>query len=261
MSAVLAELRPTIDRVWLERAAAADPLAHAFALWDLERAPGSVRFVSALRDGETIGYVALWFGGGARAIVHWFGSADSAGALAGALPPPPFAAVIPPEAEATVTRRFPSARSRTVRLLLRERGPAPPPAGVRQLGREGRAALDRLVREEDDPELAGYASLDPGADPAWGAFEGGRLVGVARAAVRLPTIWIVAGVFVVPVARGRGLGRAVVSAVLRAADEAGARTGLYVPEDASAARHLYGRLGFREVGQRRWLEVGLSRPG
>ncbi len=41
--------------------------------------------------------------------------------------------------------------------------------------------------------VSDFAAGDPDAELVWGAFEGDRLVAIAAASVRLPTIWIVAG--------------------------------------------------------------------
>jgi GNAT superfamily N-acetyltransferase len=260
VSAAVADLRPTIDRDWLERVAADEPMVHAFALWNLLRSPDSVRFVSVLQEGETRGYLAIWLGGAGRPIVHAFGPPELSPTLVRALPAPPFAAVLPFEAEPIARRRHPDVQSSSLSLMLRGGGPRLDPGRVRALRREDRPALLELLRAESDRELGAYGGLDPEADPAWGAFDGDRLVGVARAAVRLPSIWIVGGVFVAPPWRGRGLGHALVSAVIDAAEGSGAQAGLYVPEASRTARHLYEGLGFHEVGRRLWVEVGPAVP-
>ncbi|HTT15819.1 MAG TPA: GNAT family N-acetyltransferase [Thermoplasmata archaeon] len=251
-------LRPTIDRAWLDAAAAREPLLHAYAVWDLERMPASIRFVSAIADGRTVGYLLLFLGGQGRSIVHWYGDVARCAALAGALPPAPCVAVVPAEAEPLVADRYPNLRRSVLRLLLRPRD-APLPAGAapraRRLGAGDRASLEALCARHDAPELAGYPSLDLAEEPVFGAFDGGTLVGVARASVRLPRVWVVNGVFVEPTARRRGCGEAVVAAVVGEAGRAGAPAGLYVREEAEAARRLYARLGFQELARRTWLEA------
>ena len=141
------EVRPTIDREWLERAESAEPLTHAYALWDLTRTPQLVRFASAIRGETTVGYLLLWLGAGDRPVVHWFGPLEVAGALAGALPAPPFVAVVPPEVEPVLARRYPAVRSSPLKMMLREPGGlAPAPGAVRRLVRADRPALEELVR-------------------------------------------------------------------------------------------------------------------
>jgi ribosomal protein S18 acetylase RimI-like enzyme len=250
------EARPTIDRRWLERVAALDPLTHAYALWDLDRTPQAVRFVSALLGEETVGYLLVWLGRRDRPVVHWFGEPGLADVLVPGFPAPPFVAVVPPEVAPVVLAAFSGGRSSPLKLMLREPGELGPPATpVRRLRREDRAEVTALVRGHPEPELAAYLGLDPEGEPAWGAFDGRRLVGVARAAVRLPRLWVIGGVFVVPEHRGQGLGAALVSAVVASAEAHGARVGLYVRDDPDGAFRLYERLGFREVGRRAWLDV------
>ncbi len=250
-------LRPTIDRAWIERAADREPLAHAYALWDLLRQPERVRFVSAVRGDETVGYLLIWLGRPDWPVVHWFGDPAEAAVLREALPRPPFVAVVPPEAEAIVVGSFPEARRYPLLMLWREHGPSAVEAGpVRPLARSDRPLLEAWSRAHDEPMLAEYAGVDPGVEPTWGAFEGERLVGVARAAVRLPRVWVVGGVYIDRPARGRGLGRRLVAAAIDAAEAGGAHVGLFVREDQGPAVGMYERLGFRTVGRRAWLDVG-----
>lgn len=253
---VAVEVRPTIDRQWLERAELAEPLTHAYALWDLERTPQVVRFVSAMRGEETVGYLLVWLGLRGRPVVHWFGGPDVTEVLLEALPTPPFIAVVPPEVEPVVVAAFPASRPSRLKMMLREPGGLRVQrAAVRRLGREDRPALAELVRAYGELELGGYEDLDPEEEPVWGLLEGSRLVGVARAAVRLPRVWVLGGVFVVPARRGHGLGRALVSAAVEEAEHSGARAGLYVRDEPAPALRLYEELGFHEVGRRSWLDV------
>ena len=257
------ELRPTIDREWLERTAARDPFSHAYGLWDLDHAPNRVRFISALDGDETVGYLLIWLGHPTRTVVHWVGADPRARILADALPPRPLVTIVP-EAfqDAAVAARGP-ARPFTLLLLANETGAPPvanpnPPSGVRvrRLERSDHSALAAFAERQTDPVAAEYPTLDPGDEWIWGAFEGGNLLGTVRAAVRLTDVWLVGGVFVDPPARGRGVGRALVEAALASARQERVRVGLYVREDRVEARRLYERLGFRPLGRRTWLDLG-----
>jgi GNAT superfamily N-acetyltransferase len=254
------EVHPTIDREWLERAAAADPVTHAFALWDFDRNPGRIRFFSAVRDGETLGYLLVWLGHPAAAVVHWFGSDPAAHALANSLPVRPAVAIVPEAVVETVEAARGPARRFSVFVLAHAVGapPAAPtaPTEVRRLTRADVPTLATWARRQTDPVTAEYPFLDPEVELTWGAFYGGRLVGVARAEVRLPRVWILGGVYVEEEARGQGRGRALVGEVLRAAGHEGARVALYVREDRVAARTLYEGLGFHPVDRRVWLDLG-----
>lgn len=260
MGSVSIEVRPTIDRAWLEAAASRDPIAHAFALWDLDRNPGRIRFFSAVEGSTTVGYLLVWLGHPRAPIVHWFGSGASASALAPMLPGRPCVAIVPAEVLAAVE----SARGpgRTYRILVLSRsgsgaGPVPPaPEGVRRLTRADVPLLAAWAERQDDPVTAEYPFLDPEADVVWGAFERDRLVGVVRAEVRLPAVWVLGGVYVEPSARERGWGRALLGAALGAAQVTRAPVALYVREDRGPARALYEQVGFRPAGHRLWIDLG-----
>ncbi len=250
---------PTIDRRWLDRAAAEDPVAHAYALWDLERFPDRVHFVSVRRDDTTTGYLLVWRGR-AAVVVHWFGAAGEVRELAGELPPRPLVVVAPEEVRAEVERVRGPLVSYPVRMLVappagRSAGP-PTDERTRRLTGADRPALTALTAGEEEPVASEYPSMDLDREVVWGAFEDGRLRGVARATATLPSVWILGGVYVAPAARGWGHGLALVRAALAAARASGATVGLYVREDRPAARAIYARAGFRAHRRLAWLDAG-----
>ena len=257
------ELRPTIDREWLERSAARDPFVHAYGRWDLDHAPNRVRFVSALDGEQTVGYLLVWLGHPTRTVVHWVGADPRARILVDALPPRPLVAIVPEVFQDVVVAARGPARPFALLLLANETA-TPPPTGahpppnatVRRLERADHPALVEFAGRQTDPVAAEYPALDPGEEWIWGAFEGGMLLGAVRAAVRLPEVWLVGGVFVDPAARSHGLGRALVESALASARDERVRVGLYVREDRHEARRLYERLGFRPLGRRTWLDLG-----
>ncbi len=260
MSATAVELRPTIDRAWLEEAAGLDPVSHAFALWDLDRNPGRIRFFSAVEEGTTIGYLLVWLGHPSAPIVHWFGERAGAEALTGVLPPRPCVAIVPPPVAPIVEAARGPGRPYRLLVLARNRemplGPTPGAVRVRPLLRRDLPELTSWSRHQNDPVVLEYPFLDPEVERVWGAFDSGRLVGVVRAEVRLSRVWVLGGVYVEPGARGQGWGRFLLGAAVAAAEEAGAEVALYVREDRAAARGLYESVGFRTVGHRVWIDLG-----
>ncbi len=260
MAATQVEVRPTIDRAWLERAAARDPVTHAFALWDLDWNPGRIRFFSAVEGDTTLGYLLVWLGHPRAPVVHWFGAEREAARLAEWLPRRPCVAIVPEHAVPFVRAARGAGPTYRELILARETGGVwvPPDSAklVRRLSRADVPALESWARRQDDPVTAEYPFLDPDVDVTWGAFESGRLVGAVRAEVRLPRVWVLGGVYVEPEARGRGWGRELLGAALRGAEGAGATAALYVREDRSPARALYQSVGFRPVGRRVWVDLG-----
>jgi GNAT superfamily N-acetyltransferase len=253
-------VRPTIDRAWLDAAASRDPIAHAYAVWDLERFPDRARFVSAVSDDATIGYLLIWPGRSGIPVVHAFGDGRAATVLASALPTRPLVAVVPPELVAAVERaRGPTRAVPLLCLVASGISTAPePPAGpgIRRLESEDRDRLAAWASAQHDPNAAEYPALDPGTETIWASVDGERIRGVTRAAVRLPALWLLGGIYVDPAARGKGVGLALVRTALAAGRDAGASVALYVREDRPAARALYARAGFVERGRRVWMDAG-----
>jgi GNAT superfamily N-acetyltransferase len=256
------ELRPSVDREWLDERARADPLGHAYAVWDLEHFPDRVRFVSAVRQGQTEGYLLIWPLPVGASVVHWVGPAALAPWLAPALPPRPIVVVGPDGIRPSVEAGRGPLTGYRISVAMAPLGhvPASTPLDgeVRRLQPADRPRLVAFAGAHTDRLGNGYAGIDPGMVPVWGGFEGGRLVALTNANVRLPRVWILSGVFVDPAARGRGWGRAVVRAVMVAAAEAGAACALYVPETRAPARALYQELGFRAIDERVWLDAGVD---
>jgi ribosomal protein S18 acetylase RimI-like enzyme len=246
-----------IDRSWLEAQARGDPVAHAWAIWDLDHEPGRVRFVSLVRDGRTVGYVLVWYGAGAPRA-HWISTDPDDGLLLLALPLAPVTAIVPERVAAVVRERLGNAESFPVDLLVCEgRTLTTPDPRVRRLNASDAAALADMVTRNPDVELGGgaYAGLDIDRLPVWGAFEADQLVAVARIAVRLPMVWIVTGVFTEPAFRGRGLGREVTAAATGEALAAGACAALYVRGDNRVAQTIYREIGFQFVDRRIWVDA------
>ena len=257
------EIRTTIDRLWLETAAREEPALHAYALWDLDRHPARVRFVSAVLGTTTLGYLLLWPLGDGGMIVHWLGDPESTHALLDRLPPRPLVVIGPEGGGPAVERLRGPTRVRSVAVEMAAVG-VPAPAGaqdemVRRLTGDDRPLLERFAARQSERAGTAYGGFDPVEEPVWAAFDEGRIVALARPAVRLPHVWVVSGVYVEPDRRNQGWGRAVVRAVMVEAARAGAPCGLFVREDSAPARALYTALGFRPVTRRLWIDAGTGR--
>jgi ribosomal protein S18 acetylase RimI-like enzyme len=247
-----------VDRAWLEAEARADPIPHAWALWDLDHEPGRFRLVSLTREGRTVGYLLIWYGGGAPRV-HWVSTDPLDGMLALGLPQPPVVAIVPERAAAAVRERLHATQSYPLDVLVcTGRTLTSPDPRVRRLHPPDLPELTELVSRNPGIETAGYANLDLERAPVWGAFEANRLVALARIAVKLPAVGIITGVFTDPSFRGRGLGREVTAAATADVLAAGARAALYVRADNSPAQTIYREVGFERVDRRVWIDASVD---
>jgi len=245
-----------IDRAWLGAQARADPVTHAWAVWDLDHEPGRFRLVSLVREGHTIGYLLIWYAGGVPRV-HWVSSDPVDGLLALGLPLPPVIAIVPERVAIGVGERLHSTKTYPLDVLVcAGRTLTPPDPRVRRLRSPDAAALTEMVARNPGMETASYATVDLERVSVWGAFEADHLVAAARIAVQLPAVWIITGVFTDPAFRGRGLGREVTAAATADALAAGARAALYVRADNAAAQTIYREVGFEWVDRRIWIDAG-----
>jgi ribosomal protein S18 acetylase RimI-like enzyme len=90
----------------------------------------------------------------------------------------------------------------------------------------------------------------------FGAFLDGMLVAVASVVVWLPKMAVIIGVETKEAFRGRGFGRAVVSAAVHEALSRSSSCSLGVRSDNIGALRLYRRLGFVKVDEEFWVDIG-----
>ncbi len=87
----------------------------------------------------------------------------------------------------------------------------------------------------------------------FGAYDGeGRQIGHARVVTDTASFGYVGDVFVVPEARGRGVGKALIEAILAHPDVRGVRRLVLLTDDAHG---LYAQYGFEPLDDvRRWMQ-------
>lgn len=81
-----------------------------------------------------------------------------------------------------------------------------------------------------------------------GVYHNKILVSIAGVYARLPEVWVLGDVYTHPNFRGRGYGKAVVSAITKKALMCGANIILYVEKSNNIAIDLYRKLGYYKIG-------------
>ncbi len=118
------------------------------------------------------------------------------------------------------------------------------------------AAVDMFIGEVGiDPRIGdggrGYRRRVAGliaAGRAWARFERGRVVFKAEVGSQSPAVGQIQGVWVHPDRRGHGVGTAGTATLADAVVRSGRIASLYVNDFNTAARAIYDRIGFAEVG-------------
>jgi GNAT superfamily N-acetyltransferase len=122
---------------------------------------------------------------------------------------------------------------------------------VRALADAPFAYGSRLEEEQDRPESFWRARLEREAAATFLAIDSDEPVGLVRTFVAPEDVTSaeLVSMWVAPHARGQGVGRQLVAAVVEWARRHGATSvQLWVTETNAAARRLYGAIGYREVG-------------
>jgi ribosomal protein S18 acetylase RimI-like enzyme len=111
---------------------------------------------------------------------------------------------------------------------------------------------------EGPPTPVDWARERLSREAVFGVFDG-TLVSVADAIAPLPEMAVIVGVETRKEFRRRGFGTIVVSAALREALARSETCLLGVAQSNEDARRLYGRLGFKKVGEEIWVDIGTGR--
>lgn len=93
-------------------------------------------------------------------------------------------------------------------------------------------------------------------DIVFGVFSDDSLASIASVVARLPEMAVIMGVETLPEFRGRGFATAASSAATREALTISESCTLFVRSDNLHAVRIYGKLGYRKVGEELWIDIG-----
>lgn len=245
-------------RAWSEiaRLYRGDPITHVYVVYDIlyegERADVHV---SLGPEGEVKGYLLVWRGGDVVGV-HVWGSVEE---LLGKVPLDSRMVVhVHSRQSLDALRRLLSRGSVEERIFIDmalSREQFTPHSGwaARRLLPDDAELLVKLKREQGRQLSTDRAREILGRQVYYGVELEGRLISIAGTYVRMPEVWIVGDVYTIPGYRGRGLAKAVVSAVSRDAIAVGATPALSVDANNAPALRLYRELGYVEVSRKPWI--------
>jgi ribosomal protein S18 acetylase RimI-like enzyme len=248
----------------LRRFLSEDPLDNAYMIYDMDHGGSAVEFWLALDralEGVLLIYrgdvfTCVWLQGGRRAARTLCRKVDLDSAVF----------QVPVDLSDVVEESFPISAKylEDVETVAASEAGLRISHGLKRLTRDDAQQLARLRSNrfqgtKEKPtfdQLQEQAEMFIARDYVVGAFDGDKLVSTAASHLRLSFVWVIGGVFTDPEYRGRGFGIGVTSAVLREAMANVDYAMLLVWADNLAAKKMYGKLGFRTIGQRAWLDMG-----
>jgi len=241
-----------------------DPLTHCYLMYDLIYELGNIEAVFSVDGGSVGSYVLLWRGPRIQGVHLWGRDSGLLRRVGIDWGRPVFIHLYTDSrsfAEEVLSVIGRGAEVFEFYDMVADEQSFKPYSGsvaIRRLGLEDMdsfMALKRVQGREVGREEAAKMIL---RGRYYGAYVDGILAAIAGRYIALPEVWVIGDVYVHPDYRGRGLGKAVTSAITRDAVASGAAALLHVDVNNAPAINLYKDLGYRILRKRIWIHI---RPG
>ena len=92
--------------------------------------------------------------------------------------------------------------------------------------------------------------------PTYGVSVGSELVSYAGSFLQLPQVWMIGGVYTHPNHRNKGYATLATSTVTEEALKHAEAAALFVRSDNLPAIRVYGKIGYKKIGEKLWVDVG-----
>jgi len=239
-----------------------DKLRHAFAYYDLKYDPAHTDMFAAFEDNALKGYLLIYHGTEVLSVVLEC-EEDAADKLIEHAPRDKFILHTSPSILPAARRRYPEAEHYVESWMVVERGHAKffHSRLVRRLEVSDARELASLLSEREDRPtgaLQQYESMI-GHMPLCGVFVDGSLVSYAASFIQMPELWMIGGVYTHPGWRNRGYATLATSAITEEALKSAEKAVLFVRADNHPAVRAYEKIGYRKIGEKIWVDVGLGR--
>jgi len=235
-----------------------DVVHHVFAFYDILYEPQHTSMYVAFGNeglkGYVLEYTALDF-----PSVILEGESRAAERLLDYAPRDRFIMHIPPDLLQAVKRKFPSANCYVENWMLVKKGDANLLRSIftRRLQTADASKLAKLLSaREERPTGVEKRYLDwISRMPIFGVFLNEELVSYAGSFLQLPQVWMIGGVFTHPNHRNKGYATLATSAVTEEALRNAEAAALFVRSDNYSAIAAYGKIGYKKVGEKVWVDV------
>ena len=237
-----------------------DIIRHVFAVYDIQNDPQHTTTYAAFENGELEGYILIYTAADVPSVVLECEDKVAERLLEHA-PPSNFIVHAPPNLLPAIKKRFPDAKHYLEDWMLIGKSEARFFASklVKRLRTEEDALklADLLLSRKDRPPntLTKYAEWIIKM-PIYGVFKEGQLVSYAGSFIQLPQVWLIGGVYTDPEHRNKGYATIATSAITEEALKTAKAAALFARSDNHPAIRAYGKIGYRKIGEKVWVDVG-----
>jgi RimJ/RimL family protein N-acetyltransferase len=237
-----------------------DIIKHVFAFYDVQYDPEHTTIYMASKKDRITGYILMYSATDVPSVILEC-EEDAAETLIAHAPENTFIMHTSPDHLPVVKRRFPNAKDYVENWML-----------IKKLGASFRSSrlVKRLVTEKDAAMLARLLlerkdrpqrTLKKYIEwvtkmPIYGVFNRGKLVSYAGSFIQLPQVWMIGGVYTDPEHRNKGYAFLATSAITKEALRHSEAAALFVRSDNYPALRVYEKVGYRNIGDKLWIDVG-----
>jgi len=237
-----------------------DVMRHVFAFYDIQHEPEHTTMYAAFEDEQMKGYILIYTALEFPNVILECekGIAEK---LIEHAPENRFIMHAPPNLLPIIKRKFPHAKNYVEKWMLVKKDEA---------SFFKSKLVRRLFTEDDALRLAMLLSIQKNRpkgtvkkyfdliskQPIYGVFVNGDLVSYAGSFIQLPQVWMIGGVYTHPKHRSKGYATLATSAVTEEALKNAESAALFVRSDNYSAIKVYGKIGYKKIGEKLWIDAG-----
>ena len=237
-----------------------DVVKHVFAYYDIQHEPEHTMAYAAFKGNILAGYILIYTALEFPSVILE-GEDDAAKILIQYAPQNHFIMHCPPKLLRSVKERFPQLKYYFENWMLVKKEHA----------NHARSELVRRLNSKEDAEklcdlLTTRAERPSGTAERYlnwikkmilyGVFIDDKLVSYAGSFLQLPQVWMIGGVYTHPDHRNKGYSTLATSAMTEEALKHAEAAALFVRSDNYAAIRVYEKIGYRQIGEKLWVDVG-----
>lgn len=237
-----------------------DVITHVFAFYDIQYDLEHTTMHAVFDDNKLEGYILTYTATDVPSVVLEC-SEDIAAMLLEKAPQSNFIMHTPPDLLTAVHKKYPLEKHYCEKWMLAKDGEAQYMKSdcVRKLeGKKDASCLAKLLSSRKDRPRTMLKRYTDWINrmPLYGVFLGDELVSYAGSFIQLPQVWMIGGVYTAPEHRNKGYATYATSTVTEQALKKADAAALFVRSDNDAAIKVYKRIGYKEIGEKVWVDVG-----